>query len=154
RVMRVPVVSLVLALFLLFTIRPARADDDLDALARAIDEHPDDTKAYDAYALAAFKQKKFDEAIRRLKVGVARMGEYGEGYYRLAYAYRQKKEWADAADYYRRYIALNPNKTDPYFGLGAALEGLGDKKGAILAYDKYVALEKSPAKQKFVDQAR
>src|SRR5439155_22371253 len=38
--------------------------------------------------------------------------------------------------------------------LGAALEGLGDKKGAIAAYDKYVALEKSPAKAKFVEQAK
>jgi tetratricopeptide (TPR) repeat protein len=132
---------------------PARADE-LDALGQAIEQHPDDPKSYDAYALAAFKAKRFDDAIHKLKVGVARIGDYGEGYYKLAYAYRQKKEWADAADYYRRYIALNPTKTDPYFGLGASLEGLGDKRGAIAAYDKYVSLEKSPAKQKFVDQAK
>jgi tetratricopeptide (TPR) repeat protein len=128
--------------------------DDLEALARAIDEHPEDAKAYDAYARAAISAKRFDDAIRRLKVGVARIADYSEGYYKLAYAYRQKKEWADAADYYRRYIALNPSKSDPYFGLGASLAGLGDTKGAVAAYDRYVALEKSPQKQRFIDQAR
>jgi tetratricopeptide (TPR) repeat protein len=87
-------------------------------------------------------------------VGVARIGDYGEGYYRLAYAYRQKKEWPDAADYYRRYIALNPQKTDPYFGLGISLEGMGDKKGASTAFEKYVSMEKSPAKQWFIDYAK
>ena len=39
---------------------------------------------------------------------------------------------------------INPSRTDTYYGLGAALEGMGDKKGAIAAYDKYVALEKAP----------
>jgi tetratricopeptide (TPR) repeat protein len=132
---------------------PAFADD-LDPLAQAIDQRPDDKTAYDNYAKAAFKAKRWDDAIRKLKVGVARISDYGEGYYRLAYAYRQKQEWADAADYYRRYIALNPQKTDPWFGLGIALEGLGDKKGASAAFEKYVALEKSPAKQWFIDYAK
>ena len=133
---------------------PARADDDLDALARAIDTSPDDARTYDAYAAAALKAKRYDDAIRKLKVGVARITDYPEGFYKLAYAYRQKKEWADAADYYRRYVTLNPSRTDTYYGLGAALQGLGDKRGAISAYDKYVALEKAPGKQRFVDSAR
>ncbi|HEY7955427.1 MAG TPA: tetratricopeptide repeat protein [Polyangia bacterium] len=133
--------------------RPAVADP-LDELARAIEAHPDDAKAYDAYALAAFKTKRYDDAIHELKIGVARIPDYGEGYYKLAYAFRQKREWADAADYYRRYIALHPEKTDPYFGLGASLEGLGDKAGAIAAYQKYIALETSPAKARFVAEAK
>jgi tetratricopeptide (TPR) repeat protein len=132
---------------------PALADD-IDELGRAADEKPDDARAADAFASAALKQKRYDDAIRRLKVAVARIPDYSEGYYKLAYAYRQKKEWADAADYYRRYLAVNPSRTDTYFGLGAALEGLGDKKGAISAYEKYVALEKSPGKQRFIDEAK
>jgi tetratricopeptide (TPR) repeat protein len=132
---------------------PAFADE-LDSLGQAIDQRPDDPKAYDAYAQAAFKAKRWDDAIRKLKIGVARIPEYPEGYYRLAYAYRQKKEWADAADYYRRYISINPAKTDPYFGLGISLEGLGDKKGASAAFSKYVSMEKSPAKQWFIDYAK
>jgi superkiller protein 3 len=150
--MRAKISGLVLVAAMLCAA-PAHADE-LDLLAKAIDDRPEDPKSYDAYALAAFKVKRWDEAIRKLKQGVARIPEYGDGYYKLAYAYRQKQEWADAADYYRRYIVLNPSKTDPYFGLAASLQGLGDKKGAIAAYDKYVSLEKAPAKQRFVDQAK
>jgi tetratricopeptide (TPR) repeat protein len=140
---------------LTLAVAPALAEEQsLDALARAIDQTPEDPAAYDAYAKAALKAKKFDDVIHHVKIGVARIPSYGQGYYWLAFAYRAKKEWADAADYYRRYITLNPTKTDPYFGLGAALEGLGDKKGAIAAYDKYVALEKAPEKQRFVELAK
>ena len=76
-----------LVVSLLFGIAPASADE-LDSLSQAIDQRPDDPKAYDAYAQAAFKAKRWDDAIRKLKVGVARLPDYGEGYYRLAYAYR------------------------------------------------------------------
>src|SRR5436305_9389336 len=96
---------------------PVRADE-LDALAKSVDERPEDKAAYDAFAKAALKAKKYDDAIKKLKIGVARIPDYGQGYYWLAVSYRSKKEWADAADYYRRYIALFPTKTDPYFGLG------------------------------------
>jgi tetratricopeptide (TPR) repeat protein len=145
--------AFVLALLTCVTT-PARAADDLDALAQAIERSPDDARTYDAYASAALKAKLWEDAIRKLKVAVARIPDYPEGYYKLAYAYRQKKEWADAADYYRRYITLNPSRTDTYYGLGAALEGLGDKRGAIAAYDKYVTMEKAPGKQHFVDAAK
>src|SRR5262249_10245652 len=132
---------------------PLRADD-LETLAHAIELSPEDSRTYDAYAAAALKAKRWDDAIHYLKIAVARLPDYSEGYYKLAYAYRQKKEWADAADYYRRYVVLNPGRTDTYYGLGAALEGVGDKKGAIAAFEKYVSLEKSPEKRKFVGQAR
>lgn len=150
--MRALQLSLVLAL-VTGVAAPARADE-LDALAQAIDQSPDDARTYDAYAAAALKARRWDDAIRKLKIGVARIPDYPEGYYKLAYAFRQKHEWADAADYYRRYIAMNPSRTDTYYGLGAALEGMGDKRGAIAAFDKYVALEKSPDKQRFVESAK
>jgi tetratricopeptide (TPR) repeat protein len=139
---------------LLLGATAAARGDELDTLSQAIDAQPDNAAAYDAYALAAFKAKRYDDAIRRLKSGVARISGYSEGYYKLAFAYRQKREWADAADYYRRYMQIYPAKTDPYFGLGASLQGLGDNKGALAAYEKYIELEKAPSKQRFVDQAR
>jgi len=153
RRMRALHLSFVLALLTAVTSSAARADE-LDTLAQAIEKSPDDARTYDAYANAALKEKRWDDAIHQLKIAVARIPEYPEGYYKLAYAYRQKHEWADAADYYRRYIVLNPSRTDTYYGLGAALEGMGDKRGAIAAFDKYVALEKAPEKQRFVKEAQ
>jgi tetratricopeptide (TPR) repeat protein len=141
-------------LALLTAITPPAHAEDLDSLAQAIERSPDDSRTYDTYAQAALKQKRWDDAIHKLKIAVARIPDYSEGYYKLAYAYRQKKEWADAADYYRRYVVLNPSRTDTYYGLGSALEGMGDKRGAIAAFDKYVALEKNPDKLKFVESAK
>ncbi|HZS38837.1 MAG TPA: tetratricopeptide repeat protein [Polyangia bacterium] len=147
------VLTCFIALSFLAAAVPAGAEE-LDALNKAVETNPEDPNAYDAYAKAALKANRFDDVIHKVKIGVARIPSYSQGYYWLAFAYRKKKEWADAADYYRRYITLNPAKTDPYFGLAASLEGLGDNKGAIAAYDKYVALEKAPDKQRFVEMAK
>src|ERR1700758_5015823 len=81
---------------------------DLDTLGKAIDEHPDDVKAYDAFAVAALKAKRYDDVIHRVKSCTARLPDCTQGYYWLALAYRSKKEWADAADYYHRVIEKNP----------------------------------------------
>ncbi|MSP62937.1 MAG: tetratricopeptide repeat protein [Myxococcales bacterium] len=139
------------------------AEDEFATLAAAIDANPDDMKAYDAYASKAVKADKFDEAIARLKVGVARSGDFPNGYYLLAYAYRKKAVWVDAADYYRRCIGLKHKENESYFGLGKSLAGMGYKAGAIGALRKYVTLasaaqatmapEKRTGSQRFIDEA-
>jgi tetratricopeptide (TPR) repeat protein len=128
-------------------------DDELAAAARAIDARPD-AEAYDVYAGVAFKLKRWDEAIARLKQGTARLPGYHAGVYKLAYAYRQKKDFAAAADAYRKFATLEPTRSDTWFGLGAALQGAGDRAGAIVAYKHYVDVEKAPEKRRFVEQAR
>ena len=137
---------------------PARAAepaaDELAVASRAVDEHPDDVASYDSYAQAAFKLRRWDEAIARLKQGTTRISAYHGGWYKLAYAYRQKRDFALAAAAYRKFGELEPGRSDTYFGLGAALQGAGDRKGALAAYKRYVELEKAPEKQKFVDQAK
>ena len=127
---------------------------DLDGYARAVDEHPDDAKAYEAYATAAIGARKYDEAITRLKVGIARIPEFRRGYYLLAFAYRSKQAWADAATFYRVCIAIKQQEGEANFGLGKALAGMNDNKSAITAFRRYTELEKDPAKQRFVDLAK
>src|SRR2546428_13940079 len=93
---------------LTFAAAPARADDELTPFARAIDANPDDAKTYEAFGTKALVMARYDEAIARLKIGVARIPDFGNGYYMLAYALRKKQMLADAADYYRRRIAPQP----------------------------------------------
>ncbi len=146
------------AFFLLLSLSGAAyADVDTDELAapgRAIDAAPDSADAYDAYAQAAFRMKRWDDAIMRLKLGVARIPGYHAGWYKLAYAYRQKHAFTEAAAAYRKFGELEPSRADTYFGLGAALQGAGDRAGAVAAYQRYVSLEKAADKQKFVTQAQ
>jgi tetratricopeptide (TPR) repeat protein len=148
--LRLPTAFLLVALA---AARPALADD-LDPFAAAIDANPDDAKAYEAYAVAAISKNRLDDAIAKVKQGVARVPDFARGYYLLAYAYRKKQAWADAADYYRVYIALRPNEVDPWFGLGKSLVGLGDKRGAVAALKRYVSLEKRPQSQRYVEEAQ
>lgn len=131
------------------------ADDELATYAKAIDENPNDAKAYEAYATKAINGNPghFDAAIARLKIGVARIENFPSGYYLLGYSYRKKQAWPEAADYYRRCIALKWKENESYFGLGKSLEGLGDPEGAVAAFKKYVAQEKRPQMQKFLDEA-
>jgi len=72
RRMRALQLSFVLAL--LTAVTPAHADE-LDTLAQAIEQSPDDARTYDAYATAALKQKRWDDAIHKLKIAVARIPE-------------------------------------------------------------------------------
>lgn len=129
-------------------------DDPLPGLAQAIAAHPDDAAAYDAYAQAALKLRRWDDAIAQLKLGVARIPSYHKGWYKLAYGYRSKGSFAEAAAAYRRFAELEPGKADPFFGLAASLQGAGDRDGAVAAYRRYLELETSPDKQQFVAQAK
>src|SRR5262249_43959346 len=49
---------------------------------------------------------------------------------------------------------IRPGSPDPYYGLGAALRALGEAAGARAAFEKYIALEKRPSEQRWVDRAR
>jgi tetratricopeptide (TPR) repeat protein len=129
------------------------AGDELAALGRALDASPDDRAAYEAYATKALGSGKFDEGIAKLKVGVARVSDFANGYYLLGYAYRKKGVFADAAAFYRIAIALKHKELESQFGLGQSLAGLGDKKGAVAALKKYVAQEKRDTAKRFVDEA-
>ena len=113
---------------------PARAaEDELAPYAKAIEENPNDAKAYDAYATKALGSNRLDDAVAKLKIGVARVDSFPNGYYLLGYSYRKKQAWADAADYYRRCVSLKWKENESYFGLGKSLAGLGDARGAALA---------------------
>ncbi len=154
-----PITSSLLCAGLLAASASARADDELTPLARAIDAAPDDAKAYDNYALKAIGAGRLDDAIAHLKSGVARIGDYPNGYYLLAYSYRKKgvsdkAAFADAAVYYRMCVTLKFKESDAYFGLGKSLAGLGDNRAAAVALKRFIAGEQRPTAQKFVEEAR
>ena len=79
---------------------------------------------------------------------------YALGWYNLAHALRKGDRAREAADAYRQYIRLKPDDPDPYYGLGQTLKTLGDTSGAIIAFQKYIGMEKRPEEQKWVDKAR
>jgi tetratricopeptide (TPR) repeat protein len=51
-------------------------------------------------------------------------------------------------------MRLRPDDPDPYYGLGQTLKAAGDVPGAIDAFKKYIAMEKRPEEQRWVDKAK
>ena len=54
----------------------APASDELAPLAQAIAAAPNDPAGYDAFAQAAFRSRRWDDAIAQLKAGVGRIPTY------------------------------------------------------------------------------
>jgi len=126
----------------------------LAAYEQAMDLDPGYVPAYEAATPLWFSAQQYDTAAKRLQVITARKPKYAVGWYSLAFAYRKTKAFDKAVGAYATYIELRPTEADPYFGLGMTYKQLGDPARARAALEKYVAMEKRPEKQKFVDQAK
>jgi len=65
----------------------------------------------------------------------------------LGYGFLQKKDYPKAIAIFRLNAELYPASANPYDSLGEALEGSGDKPGAIAAYKKSVEVASQPGAQ-------
>src|SRR5947208_765247 len=95
----------------LLCVQPAAAQQ-LDERVKAIEANPNDEKGYEEYALAAIGLARFDDAIAVLQIGIAHLPAFPRGCYLMAVAYRGKHAWAEAAGYYRVFLALRPDGAD------------------------------------------
>ena len=100
------------------------------------------------------RQGRCPDALPLLRTATQNNPSSALSWYDLAYCYRKTGQNREAADAYRQYAALRPGSPDPYYGLGVALRALGDTDGARKAFETYLALEKRPSEQRWIDKAR
>ncbi len=100
-----------------------------------------------------FNAKSYAEAADKFEAAVAADPGYALAWYSLASVRRRMNQCTSAIAAYRRYSTLEPDKSEPYFGLGLCLQQTGDRPGAIEALKHYVAIEKQPG-SKWVEKAR
>jgi len=98
--------------------------------------------------------KKPAEAAEQFQAVVDAEPTFAPAWYQLAAARRRAGQCERAIPAYRRYAEMQPSETEPFYGLGLCLKEVGDRKGAAEALGRYVAQEKRPASQKWVDHAR
>jgi tetratricopeptide (TPR) repeat protein len=103
---------------------------------------------------ALFKQGKLPEAIERFQAAVKLNPRDAAAWYNLAYASRKAQKFEQAAEAYDRYTQLSPGDPDGYFGLAESLRQSGKPREAAAAYKAYVAKEKRPTEQKWVEQSK
>ena len=98
--------------------------------------------------------KRLPEAAQKFEAAVASDPGSAAAWYALAVVRRKLGQCTSAIAAYRRFALLQPDKPEPYYGLGLCLKETGDKSAAVDALKRYVAMEKQPASQKWVDNAR
>jgi tetratricopeptide (TPR) repeat protein len=103
--------------------------------------------------LALFDAKNYAAAADKFEAAVAADPGYALAWYKLASVRRRMNQCTGAIAAYRRYSTLEPDKSEPYYGLGLCLRETGDRPGAIEALKHYVAIEKAPG-SKWVENAR
>jgi tetratricopeptide (TPR) repeat protein len=123
------------------------------AATAAAQSQPAAQKAFsEGQALAA--EKRSAEAAEKFDEVVAADPAFAPGWYALAAARRRAGQCDKAIPAYRRYAKLQPQEIEPYYGLGLCLRDAQDKKGALEALSRYVAQEKRPEAQRWVEHAR
>jgi tetratricopeptide (TPR) repeat protein len=97
--------------------------------------------------------KHLPEAADKFDAAVAADPKLASAWYALAVVRRRLGQCTSAIAAYRRYAELAPDEPEPYYGLGLCLRETGDRAGAIEALKHYVAIEKRPASERWVDHA-
>ena len=124
-------------------------------IKKAIDADRGNLDLCNDFGNVYFAFKQYSDAAQAFSAATARDSSYALGWYNQAHALRKgAKRWRESAEAYEQYIKLKPDDPDPYYGFGTDVEGLGDSASAINAFQKYVAMEKRPEEQSWVDKAR
>jgi tetratricopeptide (TPR) repeat protein len=98
--------------------------------------------------------KRYPEAAEKFEAAVAADPKHAAAWYALAAARRRSGRCDRAVVAYRRYAELAPTEPEPYYGLGLCLRETGERAPAVEALKHYVAVEKRPTSQRWVEHAQ
>jgi tetratricopeptide (TPR) repeat protein len=121
-----------------------RRELNLEALARAAEEEPDDFRAQMTYGYALFREGQFAEAEEPLSRGRALFPEYvgsGNAYTLLAEIYRQQEREEEAIEALDTLVASNEMAWDEHLTLADLLESAGraEEEAEILERSLYIS---------------
>lgn len=128
------------------------------SIARALASDSSDAQWLTASGEAKLLAWRYDAAIAALrKAGQATPGkarienDLGAAYYERAQSRGAAADYRTAVDYFRKAIGLDPQEVEARFNLAVALEGAGDKTGAVNAWKDFLRIEPSGG---WADEAR
>ncbi|TMA27436.1 MAG: tetratricopeptide repeat protein [Deltaproteobacteria bacterium] len=120
----------------------------------AVQVDPSDAIAQHELGKILFKQGDLPAAVDRFQAAVKLDEKNATAWYNLAYASRKSQQFALAAQAYQKYTELSPDDPDGYFGWAESLRQSGQSKEALDAYRLYIAKEKRPSEQKWVERSK
>jgi len=112
-----------------------------DYLEKLVAAYPNDERAQYSLGAYLFGQQALDPAIEHLKKAAEIASNYSQTYNLLGYAYRQKEDYADAEQVFRKYIELIPNDPNPYDSYAELLLKMGRFEDSQAQYRKALSVD-------------
>jgi Flp pilus assembly protein TadD len=95
---------------------------------------------YDEQAHSLYNEGRYDDALQLLNEGLQIYPHAVELHVGAAYAYLAREDFAWSRRGFELALALDPDHEDSLAGLGEALLKLGDRPGALRAFERVVQL--------------
>jgi tetratricopeptide (TPR) repeat protein len=95
---------------------------------------------YDEQAHQLYNEGRYDEALALLKQGLNTYPHAVELHVGVAYAHLAREDYAWARRSFEIALALDPDQEDALAGMGEVLLKLGDRTGALAAFEHILAL--------------
>ncbi|HEU4649617.1 MAG TPA: tetratricopeptide repeat protein [Gemmatimonadales bacterium] len=95
---------------------------------------------FDEQAHQLYNEGRYDEALALLHEGVSLYPNAVELHIGMAYAYLAREEFAWSRRSFERALAIDPDHEDGLAGMGETLLKLGERNGALRAFERIVIL--------------
>lgn len=116
-----------------------RAERAIGYYERIVAIRPSEAQAYYSMGMLLAGQKRYEEAERILRQGIALSPTSAPtGYLYLGHVLVEQKAWDRAVQAYRDALAVNAGFDPAYLGLAATFEARGDNAQAIATLRKYL----------------
>jgi tetratricopeptide (TPR) repeat protein len=110
----------------------------LDQLVAA---YPNDERAQFTLGNYYFAQQQLDEALAHYRKATEIAPSYSQVYNLLGYCYRQKGDFANSEESFKKYVQLIPNDPNPYDSYAELLLKMGRYDESIAQYRKALSID-------------
>lgn len=91
-------------------------------------------------ALAAYKRKRYQQAVTLCDKAIAMDAEYAKAYYIKGIAQKKLRKYKESVSSLQLAVEKNPNNAAAFFALGGAFDIIGKVDEALKAYDDCIAV--------------
>ena len=110
-------------------------------LDQLVGTYPNDERAQFTLGNYYFAQQELDQALAHYKKATEIAPSYSQVYNLLGYCYRQKGDYANSEESFKKYVQLIPNDPNPYDSYAELLLKMGRYEESIAQYRKALSID-------------
>ncbi len=110
-------------------------------LEQLVAAYPNDERAQFTLGNYFFAQQQLDEALAHYRKAAEIAPSYSQVYNLLGYCYRQKGDYANSEESFKKYVQLIPNDPNPYDSYAELLLKMGRYDESIAQYRRALSID-------------